>query len=113
MSVGMIKSKIACSAEILQRLIFNHYNYFFLFHKSIPCFYTFMRNLPVEQILHMRKALFIKDCLNCGGILKILSLISSNSNEFVDLCYMYNVHCGMKNDQIKCNIETVFANNYG
>ena len=71
----------------------------------------FMQNLPVKQILHVRRVLLIKDCLNCDGILRILSLISSDSNNFLDLCYMYDVHCGMKNDGMKCNIETVFANN--
>ena len=70
----------------------------------------FLRNLPVKQILQMRRVLWIKDFLNYDGILRILSLISSNSNDFVDLCYMYDVHCGMTIDRInKCNIET--ANN--
>ena len=71
----------------------------------------FMHNLPVKQMLHMRRVLLIKDCLNCDGIIRILSLISFNSNDFVDLCYMCDVYCGMTIDRIKCNIETVFANN--
>ena len=72
----------------------------------------FMQNLPVKKILHMRRVLSTKDFLNCDGIiLKILSLISSIFNDFIDLCYMYDVHCGMKNNRIKFNIETVFANN--
>ena len=70
-----------------------------------------MQNLLVKQILRKRRALLIKHCLNCDGILSILSLISFDSNDFVDLCYMYDEHCGMTNDRIKCNIETVFANN--
>ena len=70
-----------------------------------------MWNLTVKQILHMRIVLLIKDCLNCDKILRILSLMSSASNDFIDLCYMYDVHCGVTNDRIKCNIETEFANN--
>ena len=35
----------------------------------------------------------------------------TDSDNFVDLWYMYDVHCGIINDQIKCNIKTVFANN--
>ena len=27
------------------------------------------------------------------------------------MCYIYDVHCDMTNDRIKCNIGTVFANN--
>ena len=71
----------------------------------------FVQNLPVKEILHMRRVLLIKVCLNCDGIIRILSLISAESNDFVDLCYMYEVHCGTTNDRIKCTIETVFANN--
>ena len=70
-----------------------------------------MQNLPVKQILLMRRVLLIKDCLNCDGILRVLSLISSDSNDFEDLLYTYDVHCGMTNVRIKCYIETVFANN--
>ena len=72
-----------------------------------------MRNFPVKQILQMRRVLLIKYCLDCDGIRGILSLISSDSNDFIDLCYMYDVHCGMTNNRIKCNkpIEIVFANN--
>ena len=39
------------------------------------------------------------------------SLIPSDFYDFMDLCYMYDMHCGMTNDRIKCNVETVFANN--
>ena len=59
----------------------------------------------------MRRVLLIKDCLTCDRILRILFLISSDSNDFMNLCYMYDVHCGKTNGQIKYNIETVFANN--
>ena len=55
----------------------------------------FMRNLPVKQILHMRKVLLIRDCMNNDGVLRVLSMISANSNDFVDLCYMYDVHCAL------------------
>ena len=48
---------------------------------------------------------------NSNGILRILSMISSNSDDFEDLFYKYDVHCGMTNDRIKCNIETEFTNN--
>ena len=41
--------------------------------------------------------LLIKDCLNCDGLLRILSLISIDSNDFVDLYYMYDVYFGMTN----------------
>ena len=59
----------------------------------------FMKNLPVKQILHMRRVLLIKDCFDCDGILRILSLISSDPSDFIDLCYMYDVHCDMDNDR--------------
>ena len=57
--------------------------------------------------------LLSKDCFNYDGILRILSLISSDSNYFVDLCYTYDVHCSMTNVRIKCIVQIVFANNYG
>ena len=71
----------------------------------------FIQNLPVMQLLLIRRVLLFNGCFNCDGILRILSLISSDCNDFVDLCYMYDMHCGMTNDWIKGYIETVFANN--
>ena len=47
----------------------------------------FMRNLPVKQILLMKRVPLIKDCLTCDGILRILSLFLFDSNDFVDACY--------------------------
>ena len=73
----------------------------------------FMQNLPVKQTMYMIIMLLSKDCFNCNGVLRILSLISFDSNYFVDLCYIYDVHCSITNDRIKCIVEIVFANNYG
>ena len=59
-----------------------------------------MRNLPVKQLLQIRRVLLIKDCSNSDEILRILSLISSDSNDFVDLCYMCDMHCSITNEYI-------------
>ena len=75
--------------------------------------FTFIRNvlyflatLPVKLLLEEKRLMLVKSYVFCPRELVLCGLLSMNEDNFIDVCYMYNVHCYLPKYVIKNNIRS-------
>ena len=68
----------------------------------------FLGTLPVKLLLEERRLMLVKSCVFCSGVLGLCGLLSMNDDDFIDICYMYDVHCNLPKYVIKNNIRSHF-----
>ena len=64
--------------------------------------------LLVKLLLEEKRLMLIKSCIFCPGELVLCGLLSMNEENFIDVCYMYDVHCNLPKYVIKNNIRLHF-----
>jgi hypothetical protein len=68
----------------------------------------FVNSMPIKMSLDERRVLLYKDCMNCTGILSVFACLAISSCAFIDVCYKYDVHCGMSKTCVKSCVRESF-----
>ena len=64
--------------------------------------------LLVKLLLEERRLILVKSCIFYPGLLGLCGFLSMNEDDFIDVCYMYDVHCNLPKYIIKNNIRSHF-----
>ena len=75
-------------------------------------FCIFLGTLPVKLLLEERKLMLVKSCVFFPGVLRFCGLLSMYEDDFIDVCYMYDVNCKLPKYVIKIILDHIFLMYY-
>ena len=71
----------------------------------------FLNSMPVNIILEERRVLLFKSCLESDSdVIRLCALLSANDDNFIHICYKYDVHCNLSRLNIKSAVVNTFFN---